>query len=57
MTPEDIASWGKTLGVAGCAMLMWTQNDAMWNDAAYRSAFQSVADALQPIPRTECRRP
>jgi hypothetical protein len=57
ITAADIASWGKTLGAAGCGMLMWKQDDDIWGDAAYRAAFQSVADALRSVPLTECKRP
>jgi hypothetical protein len=57
MTAKQVRDFGKTLGVAGCAMTMWRYDEAFMANSANQQAFQDVADLLATKPRTACRRP
>jgi hypothetical protein len=56
MTATQIRDWGLTLGPHGCAMLMWTYNDAFMAKADNQSAFADIAAALAPLPPKACVR-
>jgi hypothetical protein len=56
MTPEQVRSWGLTLGEAGCALNMWRFEAAYFNEPTIQSAVRTVADALTKLPRKACTR-
>ena len=56
MTATQIRDWGKTLGPAGCAMLMWRYDSLAMGLADNQRAMREVAGALATAPRTPCAR-
>ncbi len=56
MTPQQIDSYGKYFGSAGCWLQMWMQDNVMFPLAAYQTAFKSVADSLRKVTPRVCRR-
>lgn len=56
MTPEQIRTYGLTLGPAGCALNMWRYESAYFYDSANREAVRAVADSLARLPRKPCSR-
>jgi hypothetical protein len=56
MTPDQVRTWGRTLGVAGCAMTMWRYDDAFMSKSTNVTAFRDVASTLAGQPRQSCRR-
>jgi PKD repeat protein len=57
MTADQVRSWGRTLGVAGCAMIMWRYEPEYMAKAENQRAFQDVAATLGELPVKPCRRP
>ena len=56
MTPDQVRNWGRTLGVAGCAMTMWRFDNTFMSKSANVTAFRDVASTLGAQPRRSCRR-
>jgi hypothetical protein len=54
---NQIRDWGKLLGVAGCAMLMWKYNDESMARLDNQQAFRDVADRLATATPKACRKP
>lgn len=57
MTPDQVRTYGRTIGPSGCALLMWRYDDAFMSKAANQSAFKDVASLLKSKPRRSCQRP
>jgi hypothetical protein len=57
MTADQVRTYGKAVGPAGCAMLMWRYDDAFMSKSANVSAFKDVATLLNSKPRRSCKRP
>jgi hypothetical protein len=57
MTPTQVAEFGTTLGVAGCAMLMWRYDMEFMADPANIQAFRDIAAKVGSAPAKRCRRP
>lgn len=57
MTPEQLRSWGLTLGSVGCALNMWRHAPDYFNDPANQAAVRDIADSLANLPRRPCTRP
>jgi len=57
MTADQLKSWGREVGPAGCFMLMWRYDDAYMRKSANIDAFQSVASVMATKSRRSCRRP
>jgi len=57
MTAANVRDWGKVLGPAGCALLMWQYDAAFFSKADNQQAFRDVATVLAATPRRSCRRP
>lgn len=57
MTAAQIREYGITLGLAGCAMLVWRYDDEFMANPENRQAFEDVAAKLASSPRPSCRRP
>jgi hypothetical protein len=56
MTAAQLRSWGQTLGVSGCALLLWTYDDKYMGRSDNQTAFRDVAAKLGSQPRRTCRR-
>jgi PKD repeat protein len=56
MTADQVRDWGRTLGVAGCAMNMWRYDAAFMAKAENQQAFRDVAATLATVPGKPCRR-
>jgi hypothetical protein len=56
MSPTNVLSWGKTLGPAGCGLLLWRYNDAFMSKSANITAFKSLASFMINTPGKTCRR-
>lgn len=56
MTATQIRNWGKALGPAGCAMLMWRYEDKAMGLPDNQQAMRDVAAALAKAPRRACTR-
>ncbi len=57
MSATQIRDWGKTLGVAGCALLMWRYDGEFMLRLDNQSAFKDVADRLATAAPKSCGRP
>jgi hypothetical protein len=57
MTPDQVRTYGKAVGPAGCVMLNWRYDDAFMSKAANVDAFKDVAATLASKPRRSCKRP
>jgi hypothetical protein len=57
MTASQIRDWGKLLGPAGCALLMWRYEPAAMERPDNQQAMRDVAAALAKAPRRSCARP
>jgi hypothetical protein len=57
MHATQVRDWGKTLGVAGCALLMWRYEDPFMTRLDNQQAFKDVADKLVTVPGKSCKRP
>lgn len=56
MHPSQVESWGKLLGSAGIALLMWRMDSTFFAQPANRLAFQRVTAKLVRQPRPDFRR-
>jgi hypothetical protein len=56
MTPEQVSSWGRTLGVAGCVLTMWRYDGAFLSKSANVSAMRDVASMMASRSRRSCHR-
>jgi hypothetical protein len=56
MTATQIRDWGKALGPAGCAMLMWRYEDKAMGLPDNQQAMRDVAATLAKAPRRACTR-
>lgn len=57
MSPTQIRDWGQTLGVAGCALLMWRYEGPFMLREDNQVAFKDVADRLSTAAPKSCVRP
>jgi hypothetical protein len=57
MTPEQIRTYGRVLGPAGCAMLMWRYDDTFMANSENVLAFKDIAALLANSQRKSCSRP
>ncbi len=57
MTAAQLREFGRVLGPAGCAMLMWRYDDAFMADPDNALAFRDVGSLLVTAQRKSCRRP
>ncbi len=56
MTANQVRDWGRTLGKAGCSMLMWRYDNAFMSKAANIQALKEVAATLAQTSGRSCRR-
>jgi hypothetical protein len=56
MTATQIREWGKALGPAGCAMLMWRYDSLAMGREDNVQAMRDVAAALAKVPQRGCTR-
>lgn len=56
MTADQVRNWGRTLGVAGCALLLWKMDGTFMSKYANQQAFRDVAATLNARARPSCRR-
>ncbi|MGH7509214.1 MAG: hypothetical protein ACREMZ_07060 [Gemmatimonadales bacterium] len=56
MTPQQIRDWGRLLGSAGCALMLWRYDAGMMADPNYQAAFRDVGATLGTLPAKACRR-
>jgi hypothetical protein len=56
MTATQIRDWGKALGPAGCAMLMWRYDDLAMGRVDNQLAMRDVAATLAAVPGRGCTR-
>jgi len=57
MTAAQVRDFGRVLGVAGCAMLMWKYDSDFMANSDNQQAFKDVAGLLATLPRKSCGRP
>ena len=57
MTADQVRSWGRAIGGAGCALQMWRYDRTFVSKSANQRAFRDVAATLASRPRRSCRRP
>jgi hypothetical protein len=56
MTPEEVRDWGRLLGAAGCALVLWQYDDAFMANPENQRAFADLAGLLATMPAKSCRR-
>jgi hypothetical protein len=56
MTPEQIRDYGLTLGVAGCALLIWRYDPKLLAKPENQQAFKDIGDRLSTRGASPCRR-
>jgi hypothetical protein len=56
MTAAQVREWGITLGLAGCAMMMWKYDEAFMTKLENQQAFRDVAARLAAAPAKSCKR-
>ncbi len=56
MTPEQIRSFGVTLGTPGCALNMWRYEEGYFNQSGVQAAVRTVGETLAQLPRKGCTR-
>jgi hypothetical protein len=56
MTPEQVREFGRVLGPAGCALMMWRYDSAFMANADNVLAFRDIASLLASLPRKSCKR-
>jgi hypothetical protein len=56
MTPAQVRDFGSTLGVAGCALIVWRYNEEFMGKPENQQAFSDVAAKLAAKPAIPCRR-
>jgi len=57
MTAAQVRDYGRVLGVAGCAMLMWKYDSDFMANPDNQQSFRDVAGLLATAPRKSCGRP
>ena len=57
MSSSQVRDWGKLLGSAGCALLMWRYEDVFMSKVENQQAVSDVAQQLATVPGKSCRRP
>jgi hypothetical protein len=56
MTANQVREWGKTLGPAGCGLMLWRYDHSYMSKQANIAAFRDVAAKLANTPGRSCRR-
>lgn len=56
MTPAQVRDFGSTLGVAGCALVLWRYEEKFWSKPENHAAFQDLAATLSTKGGSPCRR-
>jgi hypothetical protein len=56
MTPDQIRNWGRVLGAAGCALVLWQYDDAFMSNPENQRAFADLAGLLAKLPAKSCNR-
>lgn len=56
MTPEQIRSFGVTLGSAGCALNMWRYEPSYFDQPQVQAAVRAVSDSLARVAHRGCIR-
>jgi hypothetical protein len=56
MTAAQVRDYGRALGPAGCAMLMWKYDSDFMANANNQQSFKDVAGLLATLPRKPCGR-
>jgi hypothetical protein len=56
MTARQVRDWGRTLGPAGCGLIMWRYDRPFLSKAANVQALRDVASTLANTPGRSCRR-
>jgi hypothetical protein len=56
MTPDQVRTWAREIGGAGCAMFLWRYEPAFMSAAANLAVFEEVAERLSQAPKRSCRR-
>ncbi len=56
MTSQQVRDFGKVLGPAGCALLMWQYNTTFMTNANNLQAFSDVAGVMSTLPGKSCKR-
>jgi hypothetical protein len=56
MTADQVRNYGRALGPAGCAMVLWRYDDAFMSKTSNKQAFRDVASTLSSRPRRSCKR-
>ena len=56
MTAPQVRDWGRTLGTAGCGLIVWKYDRAFMSKAANTQALRDVAATLAKTPGRSCRR-
>ena len=56
MTSGQVREWGRTLGPAGCGLMLWKYDRAFMSKSANVSAFRDLASTLARTPGRSCRR-
>jgi hypothetical protein len=56
MSPEQVLEYGKILGPAGCAFLMWRYDPAFMAQSENQQAFNELAGRLATGSATSCKR-
>ncbi len=56
MTAQQVRDWGRTLGVAGCVMLMWKFDATFMSKSDNVQAFKDVATTLSGSTARSCSR-
>jgi hypothetical protein len=57
MHASQVRDWGKILGVAGCALLMWRYEDVFMAKLDNQESFKAVAERLSTVAPKSCARP
>ena len=56
MSPDQVRDWGRLLGPAGCALVMWQYDNAFMSQTENQRAFADLAAQLATMPAKACRR-
>jgi hypothetical protein len=56
MTADQVRTWGRAIGTAGCTMHMWRYDQVYMANSANQSAFRDVAALLASQARRSCAR-
>ena len=55
MVPDQVRTYGKSLGTAGCFLMMWRYDDAYMSKTANQDAFRDVAQTTNSTSRRSCK--